>query len=420
MSYPSHKEISLAQKSKNASRRTYTFDAVFTPETTQEELFRTTVEPIVNEALKGFNCTIFAYGQTGTGKTHTMEGAKDTGDTDVMRGEGAGIIPRSVRHIFKHLDNQGSEYTVRVSFLELYNEELIDLLGNSHDAPLKIYEDRDHTRKGVTVHGLEELPVNSAEDIFRILERGLAMRHAAETKLNKNSSRSHCIFSVIIHTRESTPEGEDLLKVGKLNLVDLAGAENIGRSGATDARRREAMFINQSLVTLGRVITSLVEKNPHIPYRESKLTRLLQESLGGRTKTCIIATVTPASSHLDETLSTLDYALRAKNIRNKPEINQKMTKRALIKDYMQEIDKLRNNLEAARNKDGFYITRDNYDEMSNEIQEKKQAVTELETQLNAMESSFKELQNLFSNKEEELADTTRQFESTKVFTYTSN
>lgn len=174
--------------------------------------------------------------------------------------------------------------------------------------------------------------------------------------MNAHSSRSHTIFSITVHIRENTDDGEELMKTGKLNLVDLAGSENIGRSGAVERRAREAGNINQSLLTLGRVITSLVERAPHIPYRfsiffiyfnsvfenlnfkcefffcrESKLTRLLQDSLGGRTKTSIIATISPAAANLEETLSTLDYAHRAKNITNRPEVNQKLTKKALLK-----------------------------------------------------------------------------------------
>lgn len=145
------------------------------------------------------------------------------------------------------------------------------------------------------------------------------------------NSRSHTVFSVVITMKENSLEGEDLLKTGKLYLVDLAGSENIGRSGAIDRRAREAGTINQSLLTLGRVINALLERKPHIPYRESKLTRLLQDSLGGKTKTCIIATISPAASNIEETLSTLEYAHRAKKIKNTPEINQKLTQRGLIR-----------------------------------------------------------------------------------------
>lgn len=175
------------------------------------------------------------------------------------------------------------------------------------------------------------------------MDKSAAKRKTAETLMNKYSSRSHSIFSITIHIKESTPDGADLLKVGKLNLVDLAGSENVGRSGAVKGRAREAGNINQSLLTLGRVITALVDRHPHVPYRDSKLTRLLQESLGGRNKTCIIATVTPASNSFEETASTLDYAYRAKSIKNRPTVNQMIAKHVLLKEYTGEIAKLKRN-----------------------------------------------------------------------------
>jgi kinesin family protein 11 len=171
---------------------------------------------------------------------------------------------------------------------------------------LKIVEDK---RFGIRVQNLEEIPVKSADEVFAYVSRGIAKRATAETACNAQSSRSHCVFTMTIHMRESV-DGEDVIRVGKLNLVDLAGSECVGRSGAKDARAREAGNINQSLLTLGRVITALVDHLPHIPYRDSKLTRLLQDSLGGRTKTCIIATLSPATWCYDETLSTLEYANR--------------------------------------------------------------------------------------------------------------
>lgn len=151
--------------------------------------------------------------------------------------------------------------------------------------------------------------VYNPQDIFGILEKSWQERKAAVTNLNHNSSRSHCIFSITIHIKENTPEGEELLKVGRLNLVDLAGSENVAKSGAVKERKTEAGMINKSLLTLGRTINALVEHSPHIPYRESKLTRLLQDSLGGRTKTCIIATISPAALCIDETINTLEYGL---------------------------------------------------------------------------------------------------------------
>ncbi|XP_009600226.1 kinesin-like protein KIN-5C isoform X1 [Nicotiana tomentosiformis] len=354
--------------------RIFTFDKVFGPSAQQRDLYDQAIVPIVNEVLEGFNCTIFAYGQTGTGKTYTMEGEckrSKSGPNGELPQE-AGVIPRAVKQIFDTLESQNAEYSVKVTFLELYNEEITDLLAPED---LKVaLEDRqkkqlplmEDGKGGVLVRGLEEEIVTSANEIFTLLERGSAKRRTAETLLNKQSSRSHSLFSITIHIKEATPEGEELIKCGKLNLVDLAGSENISRSGAREGRAREAGEINKSLLTLGRVINALVEHLGHIPYRDSKLTRLLRDSLGGRTKTCIIATVSPAVHCLEETLSTLDYAHRAKNIKNKPEVNQKMMKSTLIKDLYGEIERLKAEVYAAREKNGVYIPKERYYQEENE------------------------------------------------------
>ncbi|KAJ6778452.1 KINESIN-LIKE PROTEIN KIF11 [Salix koriyanagi] len=349
--------------------RIFTFDKVFGPSAQQRDLYEQAVVPIVNEVLEGFNCTIFAYGQTGTGKTYTMEGEckrSKSGPNGELPPE-AGVIPRAVKQIFDTLESQNAEYSVKVTFLELYNEEITDLLAPEEISRVTLEEKQkkqlplmEDGKGGVLVRGLEEEIVASASEIFTLLERGSAKRRTAETFLNKQSSRSHSLFSITIHIKEATPEGEELIKCGKLNLVDLAGSENISRSGAREGRAREAGEINKSLLTLGRVINALVEHLGHIPYRDSKLTRLLRDSLGGRTKTCIIATVSPAVHCLEETLSTLDYAHRAKNIRNKPEVNQKMMKSTLIKDLYGEIERLKAEVYAAREKNGVYIPKERY------------------------------------------------------------
>ncbi|KAG2447294.1 hypothetical protein HYH02_007624 [Chlamydomonas schloesseri] len=336
--------------------KTFRFDRVFSPEASQEKLFKQAIVPIVQEVMEGFNCTIFAYGQTGTGKTYTMEGGPRRSDDGKVLSAEAGVIPRSIKQIFDTIEANNTDSTVKVTFLELYNEELTDLLSTFDDGKedakrLRLLEDRS----GVVVQGLEEVVVKSAAEIYQVLDRGTAKRRTAETLLNKRSSRSHSVFSITIHMREVTPEGEDVVKVGKLNLVDLAGSENISRSGAKDGRAREAGSINQSLLTLGRVITALVEHSGHVPYRDSKLTRLLRESLGGKTKTCIIATIAPTVQCQEETISTLDYAHRAKNIRNRPEVNQKISKTAMIKEMSSEMEKLRMELIAQREKNGIYI-----------------------------------------------------------------
>ncbi|XP_023734741.1 kinesin-like protein KIN-5C isoform X1 [Lactuca sativa] len=348
--------------------RVFTFDKVFGPTSQQKDLYEQAITPIVNEVLEGFNCTIFAYGQTGTGKTYTMEGEckRSKSGRDGELPSHAGLIPRAVKQIFDTLEHQNAEYSVKVTFLELYNEEITDLL--AHEEISRVVEDKqkkllplmEDGKGGVLVRGLEEEIVTSASEIFSLLERGSAKRRTAETLLNKQSSRSHSLFSITIHIKESTPEGEELIKCGKLNLVDLAGSENISRSGAREGRAREAGEINKSLLTLGRVITALVEHLGHIPYRDSKLTRLLRDSLGGRTKTCIIATVSPAVHCLEETLSTLDYAHRAKNIKNKPEVNQKMMKTTLIKDLYGEIERLKAEVYASREKNGVYMPKERY------------------------------------------------------------
>ncbi|KAJ0978474.1 hypothetical protein J5N97_013948 [Dioscorea zingiberensis] len=359
------REVTAIQNIANKQiDRTFAFDKVFGPTSQQKDLFDLAVSPVVNEVLEGYNCTIFAYGQTGTGKTYTMEG----GGKKMKDGElpsDAGVIPRAVQQIFDILESQNADYNMKVTFLELYNEEITDLLAmeesklsdDKSKKPIALMEDG---KGGVLVRGLEEEIVSSAGEIYKILDKGSAKRRTAETLLNKQSSRSHSIFSITIHIKECTPEGEEMIKSGKLNLVDLAGSENISRSGAREGRAREAGEINKSLLTLGRVINALVEHSGHIPYRDSKLTRLLRDSLGGKTKTCIIATISPSIYCLEETLSTLDYAHRAKNIKNKPEINQKMMKSALIKDLYTEIDRLKQEVNAARDKNGIYIPRDHY------------------------------------------------------------
>lgn len=225
-----------------------------------------------------------------------------------------------------------------------------------------------HSGKAEHRYHKSESPISTVfvPGVDQVLERGSAKRKKAETLLNKQSSRSHSIFTITVHIKETTSEGEDVIKVGKLNLVDLAGSESISRSGAKDSRAREAGSINQSLLTLGRVINTLVEHSGHIPYRDSKLTRLLRDSLGGKTKTCIIATIAPTTLCQEETLSTLDYAHRAKNIRNRPEVNQRISKTTMIKELNFEIESLKEELWAQRAKNGVFVPLERYKRMEEE------------------------------------------------------
>jgi kinesin family protein 11 len=397
----------LDRSSKTQDTKNFYFDQVFDADAPQKSVYNSVVKPLIDQVLLGFNCTVFAYGQTGTGKTYTMEGNRSEEDMSWEDDPHSGIIPRAISQLFDTLKDHDSEFTVRVSFLELYNEDTYDLLSPIDDTTkLKIFDDAQ--KKGsVIVGGLEEIIVQSKAEIYDILKRGSAKRQTAATLLNACSSRSHTIFSVTVHIREGSIEEDELLKIGKLNLVDLAGSENIGRSGAQDKRAREAGNINQSLLTLGRVITALVEKRPHIPYRESKLTRLLQDSLGGKTKTSIIATISPASMDLEDTMSTLDYASRAKKITNKPEMNQRLTKKALLREYAQEIERLRRDLQATREKNGIYIEEENYREMCKQLSAGNTAIQEKEDRLEALQSEIVKNKKLFE-------EFTAQYEKTKA------
>lgn len=275
---------------------------------------------------------------------------------------------------------------------------------------------------------LEEITVLTATDIFDILQRGIQQRQTAETLCNKNSSRSHSIFTMKIMIKESSPDGEEVVRHGQLNLVDLAGSECIGRSGAKNDRAREAGSINQSLLTLGRVITALVDHHGHIPYRDSKLTRLLQESLGGKAKTCIIATLSPSQSAMEETLSTLDYAHRAKNIKNQPTVNQKLSKKVVLKEYFAEIETLRVQLQLTRDKNGVYVEPGEYYAMEAKLAAQENQIAECEAALKGKADEMKALrsENSFLTGEldsvkselervqESLARITERFEETKA------
>lgn len=355
--------------------------------------------------LAGYNCTIFAYGQTGTGKTYTMSG--DMNDTLGILSDAAGIIPRALHALFNKLELDDTECSVKCSFIELYNEELRDLVSNDDTVKLKIYD--DNSKKGhssTVVQGMEESHIKSASEGIKLLQNGSHKRQVAATKCNDLSSRSHTVFTVTAYIKRTGDNGEDYVSAGKLNLVDLAGSENIQRSGAENKRAAEAGLINKSLLTLGRVINALVDRGSHIPYRESKLTRLLQDSLGGRTKTCIIATVSPAKSNLEETISTLDYAFRAKNIRNKPQVNQMINKKTLLKEFTFEIERLKSELIATRQRNGVYLSNENYEEITVESESRKILSEEQAAKIETMETNLR-------NKVQELYALTANFMTLK-------
>ncbi len=324
--------------------------------------------------------------------------------------DAAGIIPRVLYTLFDRLGDEQSdkmEYSVKCSFIELYNEELRDLLAADDTTKLKIFDEQNKSGRTTTlVQGMEESHIKSASKGIVLLKQGSHKRQVAATKCNDLSSRSHTVFTVTVYMKRQTEAGEEFVCSGKLNLVDLAGSENIQRSGAENKRAAEAGVINKSLLTLGRVINALVEKSSHIPYRESKLTRLLQDSLGGRTKTCIIATLSPAKSNLEETISTLDYAFRAKNIRNKPQINSMVSKKTLLREFTAEIEKLKSELIATRQRNGVYLTAKAYEEVTTESESRRILSEEQRDKIETMERNLR-------NKVQELFALTTNFQTMK-------
>ncbi|KAK2060333.1 kinesin motor domain-containing protein [Colletotrichum caudatum] len=378
------------------SNKTYNFDRVFSAAADQTMVFDDVVKPILDEMLAGFNCTIFAYGQTGTGKTYTMSG--DMTETMGLLSDGAGIIPRALQALFNKLEVEDTESCVKCSFIELYNEELRDLIAVEDGPKLKIFDDTSRRHATTVVQGMEERHIRNAGEGIKVLQDGSLKRQVAATKCNDLSSRSHTVFTVTAYVRKTGEDGgEDYVSAGKLNLVDLAGSENIQRSGAENKRAAEAGLINKSLLTLGRVINALVDKSQHIPYRESKLTRLLQDSLGGQTKTCIIATISPAKSNLEETISTLDYAFRAKNIRNKPQLNAMINKRMLLRDFATEIERLKSELITTRQRNGVYLSNDSYEEMTAQSESRRIVMEEQATKMETLENNLKnKVQELFA------------------------
>jgi hypothetical protein len=295
----------------------FTYDAAYDDKTQQKVFYDESCFSVIEGTLEGFNSTIFAYGQTGCGKSFTMQGPSTTVE------ELKGVIPNSFSHIFQFVKaSKDMEVMIRCSYLELYNEEIKDLLCNPKQKGEKC-ELKEDPQKGVYVKGLTSVIAQTADDLYAMLDRGLIARTTASTNMNAESSRSHSIFTIVVemNTKDATT-GKDMVRVGKLNLVDLAGSERQKKTGATDATLKEGIKINLSLSALGNVISALSEGSKHVPYRDSKLTRLLQDSLGGNTKTMMIAAISPADYNYEETMSTLRYANRAKNIKNKPKINE--------------------------------------------------------------------------------------------------
>ncbi|CAF1331130.1 unnamed protein product [Adineta ricciae] len=327
---------------RNEPPKQFTFDAVYPENSNTETLYTDSVFPLVESVLEGYNATVFAYGQTGCGKSFTMQGMNTTGPLQ------RGVIPRSFEHIFEASSvTAGTKYLIRASYLEIYNESIRDLLSKDAKAVLEL---KEHVDKGVFVPNLTWHQCISVKDCERLMDKGNKNRATGATLMNKDSSRSHSIFTIMTEMcTQSELDGKEHIRAGKLNLVDLAGSERQSKTHAEGDRLREATRINLSLSALGNVISALVDgRSKHIPYRDSKLTRLLQDSLGGNTKTLMIAAISPAHDNYEETLSTLRYANRAKNIKNKPHINED-PRDAQMRILQEEINRLKQELLDAGN-----------------------------------------------------------------------
>ncbi|XP_006865358.1 PREDICTED: kinesin-like protein KIF21A isoform X4 [Chrysochloris asiatica] len=333
--------------------KAFTFDYVFDIDSQQEQIYSQSIEKLIEGCFEGYNATVFAYGQTGAGKTYTMGTGFDVNITE----EEQGIISRAVKHLFKSIEDKKHtaiknglpppDFKVNAQFLELYNEEVLDLFDTTRDidaknkkSNIRIHED---STGGIYTVGVTTRNVNTESEMMQCLKLGALSRTTASTQMNVQSSRSHAIFTIhLCQTRmcpqtdaenatdnkmisESSEMNEFETLTAKFHFVDLAGSERLKRTGATGERAKEGISINCGLLALGNVISALGDKSKratHVPYRDSKLTRLLQDSLGGNSQTIMIACVSPSDRDFMETLNTLKYANRARNIKNKVMVNQ--------------------------------------------------------------------------------------------------
>jgi hypothetical protein len=322
----------------------FTYDHVFGSTGSPSSLiFEQCVHPLIDSLFRGYNATVLAYGQTGSGKTYTM-GTNYTGEANC-----GGIIPQVMETIFKKADalKDGTEFLIRVSFIEIFKEEVFDLLDASHaalrldsgsvakaTAPARVpIQIRETGNGGITLAGVTEAEVKTKEEMASFLARGSSSRATGSTNMNSQSSRSHAIFTISMDQKKTSSASDKLsnddydILSSKFHLVDLAGSERAKRTGADGLRLKEGIHINRGLLALGNVISALGDEKKRkegafVPYRDSKLTRLLQDSLGGNSKTAMIACISPADSNAEETINTLKYANRARNIQNKAVINR--------------------------------------------------------------------------------------------------
>lgn len=308
--HPNGRSVSSAD-----SAYVFDFNKAFGEAATQDDIFEAVGKPIVSDVLSGYNGTILAYGQTSSGKTHSMYGPGNVA-IDSVPSDLQGIVPKASRFVFDHIEasvDYDTEITLRCSFMEVYKEKMQDLLRPNSEM-LRV---KELPQRGLFVDGLSREYVTCASDVMAVIRAGLRTRAVGRTRCNNYSSRSHVVF--VLHVEQQSLQGEE--RLGKLTLVDLAGSEKVSKNECVGETFEEAKKINWSLSALGKVIDALAEQRSHVPYRDSKLTRVLQEALGGNCRTTLLVAASPFSQHADETLSSLRFATRAKSVRNIAKVN---------------------------------------------------------------------------------------------------
>ncbi|CAN8220173.1 unnamed protein product [Coccothraustes coccothraustes] len=350
----------------------FTFDFVFGKNSTQEEVYAVCIKPLLVSVTEGCNATVFAYGQTGSGKTYTIGGGHIVDER--------GIIPRAIQELFHHIsEHRNINFHVKVSYIEVYKEELRDLL--DLETSVKDIHIREDEKGNTVIVGAKEFQVDCADEVISLLESGNAARHTGTTQMNEHSSRSHAIFtiSILYHQYSSEAVCRDSI-ASKFHFVDLAGSERVAKTGNTGERFKESIQINSGLLALGNVISALGDpkrKSVHIPYRDAKITRILKDSLGGNAKTVMITCISPSSLDFDESLNSLKYANRAKNIRNKPAVNYNPEKDRI--DEMElEIRLLREALQSQQASNQHL----------HDINEEKARISSLEEQLTCLQVQY--------------------------------
>lgn len=327
----------------NTLQTSYSFDHLFSPESSNKDLFEAVVKDTVFQSMQGYHGIVFTYGQTSSGKTFTMNGTQSQ----------PGIISQSITFCFDSIQEYFTdrEFLLRVSYLEIYNEQVKDLL-STEPTQIKIHHD---SKTGTILSGVKEQVVLNSQQVIALLKAGEAHRHVGITDMNEKSSRAHTILKIIVESKKRGEAAEVPVRVSVLNLVDLAGSENAKMTNSTGERAREAKCINQSLLTLSLIIQRLSKEKSgsvhkqYLPYRDSKLTRLLQPSLSGMAKICVICTVSPTLRCVEESLNTLKFAARAKTIKTRATINEMMDDKTLLMAYKNEIHSLKARLAAVEN-----------------------------------------------------------------------